>query len=154
MAPARATLPRTQAPPIGTRPGLLPGPTRPEGRSSFMRFRSVVLLIALVCCLPASASAGKVFGDIKLGDKPVPAGVAVSVARAPADAKAQATPLEATKTDEFGAYKLMVKEPGKCILTVEFEKQTASIEVFSNKEATRYDLILEKKEGKLSLRRK
>ena len=44
---------------------------------------------------------------------------------------------DTTKTDEFGAYKLMAKETGKCLLSVVYEKQTASLEVFSYKEATR-----------------
>ena len=48
----------------------------------------------------------------------------------------------------------MVKGEGKCTLTVVHEKQAAELVVFSYKEATRYDLILEKKDGKLSLRRK
>jgi hypothetical protein len=35
-----------------------------------------------------------------------------------------------------------------------YEKKTLTLDVFSYKEATRYDLVLEKKDGALSLRRK
>jgi hypothetical protein len=35
-----------------------------------------------------------------------------------------------------------------------YEKQALALEVFSYKNATRYDLIIEKKDGKLSMRRK
>jgi hypothetical protein len=35
-----------------------------------------------------------------------------------------------------------------------YEKQPVTLEVYAYKEPTRYDLVLEKKDGKLSLRRK
>jgi len=57
-------------------------------------------------------------------------------------------------TDKFGSYKLMVKDEGKTTLTVLYENKPVDLAVFSNKEATRYDLVLEKKDGKLTLRRK
>jgi len=120
-----------------------------------MRRRFVLLLTLLVCCLPAGARAGRVFGDIKIGSKPVAAGVQVIIARLPADgAKTRPVPVDTTATDEFGSYKLVVKEPGKCVISMVHEKQPVSLEVYSYKEATRYDLILEKKDGKLTLRRK
>jgi hypothetical protein len=120
-----------------------------------MRSRILITLL-LSICLPSAALAGRVMGDIKLGGKPVPAGTVVMIALVSAgDAKASEAPAAVTtKTDEFGAYKLMMKETGKCVLSVVYEKQTASLEVFSNKEATRYDLVLEKKDGKYILRRK
>jgi hypothetical protein len=61
---------------------------------------------------------------------------------------------DSTATDKFGSYKLSVKPEGKCILSLTYEKQVLTLEVFSYKEATRYDLILEKTDGKFSLRRK
>ena len=123
--------------------------------------RLVIVAGTLVLCLVASnASAGRLFGDIKQDGKPVPAGLPVKIsvalpATAP-DAKAKPSPVvaDSTATDKFGSYKLTVKEEGKCFLTLVYEKQAVTLEVFSYKEATRYDLILEKKDGKLSLRRK
>jgi hypothetical protein len=105
--------------------------------------------------LPGAAFAGKIFGDIKLGGKPVPAGVAVKIERVTGDEKKPTlVAADAGSTDQYGSYKLNVKDPGKCVLTVIYEKQTATLEVFSYKEATRYDLILDKADGKLSVRRK
>ena len=122
-----------------------------------MTFRFSVLLI-LSCFLATPAWAGRVFGDIKMADKPIGKGVPVMITTLLTDAEGKTKPavthVDSTGTDEFGAYKLVVKEPGKCLLTIVYEKQNVALEVFSNKEPTRYDLILEKKEGKLALRRK
>lgn len=125
-----------------------------------MRWIVVVSSALLVGLAASNASAGRIFGDIMLGEKPVPAGLRVKIAAAPPasapGAKPEAAPIVAasTATDKFGSYKLTVKGEGKCILTLVYEKQAATIEVFSYKDATRYDLTLEKKGGKLSLRRK
>jgi len=92
--------------------------------------------------------------------KPVPAGLTVKIALAPAasdtSAKSKAAPVvvDTTLTDKFGSYKLIVKQEGKCVLTLMYAKLPLTLEVFSYKDPTRYDLILEKKDGKLSLRRK
>lgn len=117
--------------------------------------RPILFLLLLVCLLPGSANAGRVFGDIKLGGKPIPAGVPIKIARVTGEeAKPTLVQADSTGTDQYGSYKLMVKEPGKCMLTILYEKQTATLEIFSYKDATRYDLILEKADGKLTLRRK
>ena len=125
-----------------------------------MRWILSVALALLVCLAASNASAGRIFGDIKLDGKPVPAGLTVKIAVAPPASAPGAKPAPApivadtAVTDKFGSYKLTVKEEGKCILTLVYEKQALTLEVFSYKEATRYDLILEKKDGRLSLRRK
>jgi len=125
-----------------------------------MRWILSVALALLVCLAASNASAGRIFGDIKLDGKPVPAGLTVKIAVvAPAGAqgtkpKPAPTVVDSTVTDKFGSYKLTVKQEGKCVLTLLYEKQAVALDVFSYKDATRYDLILEKKDGKLSLRRK
>ena len=116
--------------------------------------RAVVpaLLIALLAAAPASA--GRVFGDIRMNDKPLPDSVRVRIT-APLAAEAKSGAIaDSTLTDKFGSYKLNVKDEGRCILTLVYEKQHVELTVFSYKQATRYDLILERKDGKLSLRRK
>jgi hypothetical protein len=124
-----------------------------------MRRIVIALLVLAVCLVAQNASAGRIFGDIKLDGKPVPAGLPVTIAVVPpvaADSKIEPAPIliDSTVTDKFGSYKLTAREEGKCILTLVYEKQTLTLEIFSYKDATRYDLILEKKDGKLSLRRK
>jgi hypothetical protein len=122
-----------------------------------MRPRLILPAILFLCIPLSNASAGRIFGDIKLDGKPLPAGVPVMIHRSAADEKKKDAPppvVDSTATDKFGSYKLSIKEEGKCILKIVYEKQTISLEVFSYKDPTRYDLILEKKDGKLSLRRK
>jgi hypothetical protein len=113
------------------------------------------LFLCAVWAVPAHA--GRIFGDIQMDGKPLPAGVLVTLQLVPKpDPKATpvAAPIDSTTTDKVGSYKFLVKEDGKCKLTVLVEKQPVSLEVFSYKDPTRYDLILEKKDGKLTLRRK
>jgi len=119
--------------------------------------RSFFGVLLLTILWSTTAHAARIFGDIKLDGKPLPEGVLVTLQRAAkpdANGKPVAGPPDTTKTDKVGSYKFTVKEEGKCTLTVLYEKQPIAIEVFSYKEPTRYDLILEKKEGKFTLRRK
>ena len=113
-------------------------------------------LLLLLTLWTASAHAGRIFGDIKLDGKPLPAGILVTLQPVKLDEKGAPKPtaIDSTNTDKVGSYKFAVKEECKCKLTVMYEKQAATIEVFSYKEPTRYDLLLEKKEGKFILRRK
>ena len=109
----------------------------------------VIVTVGLAAVMSSNASAGKIFGDVKIDGKPLPEGVKVRVTRPGTSAIA-----DSTSTDKFGSYKLLVKEEGKSVLTLVYDKKPLELPVFSNKEATRYDLILEKKDGKLVLRRK
>jgi hypothetical protein len=89
-----------------------------------------------------------------MNDKPLPDSVLVRIT-APLAADAKSGPVaDSARTDKFGSYKLNVKGEGRCILTLVYEKQTVELTVFSYNQATRYDLILERKDGKASLRRK
>lgn len=118
--------------------------------------RSALLILLLLTIWTVTAHAGRIFGDIKMDGKPLPEGVLITLQAVKLDPKGapQPTPIDSTKTDKVGAYKFMVKEECKCKLTVMYEKQPITMEVFSYKEPTRYDLLLEKKEGKFNLRRK
>ena len=114
-----------------------------------MRLVLVIVFIAALAPISTDALAGKIFGDIVLDGKPVAAGVKVRATKPGASAVA-----DSTATDKFGSYKLMVKEEGKSTLIVIYDGKPLELAIFSNKEATRYDLVVEKKDGKLSLRRK
>lgn len=116
---------------------------------------SVALMV--VALGATSASAGRLFGDVKISGKPAAEGVLITVQAAVDPAvkeKGAAQPPDSVTTDKVGSYKVMVKNEGKCTLTVHVGKQTAVLEVFSYKEPTRYDLVVEEKDGKLTVRRK
>jgi hypothetical protein len=122
--------------------------------------RRLILVLAITALSVSQLFAARIFGDIKMGDKPVAEGIKVTISaplKAAEAGKPVPTPVVAdtAMTDKFGAYRLNVKEEGKCILTVQIEKQTPTIEVVSYANATRYDLMLEKdKDGKYTLKRK
>jgi len=108
-----------------------------------------ILVLVAFASTATSALAGKIFGDISMDGKPLPAGVKIKVTHPGTNVVA-----DSTTTDKFGSFKLMVKEDGKTVLTVMHENKPLELAVFSNKEAMRYDLVIEKKEGKPGLRRK
>lgn len=118
-----------------------------------MRRILIAATLAGACLAASTAQAGRLLGDIKLDGKPVAGGLSVRLAAA-AKPGGAAVVIDSTATDKFGSYKLMAKDEGKYILTLTYEKQPVTLEVYAYKEPTRYDLVLEKKDGKLSLRRK
>ncbi len=104
-------------------------------------------LIAFVLTVAAAASpafAGEVFGTIKEGGKPVKEGLKVTVT---CGAKSVAG-----ATDKNGAYRLFAAEEGKCTLTVEVGGEAPTTTVSSYEDSARYNLVLEKKDGKYVLR--
>jgi len=106
---------------------------------------TVLVMLALFVAATA-VRAGEVRGTIISGNKPVAAGVKVEIAVAGKTYTAE--------TDKFGSYRIVVKEKGKCTITVHLGDQSVSTELFSYDRSTRYDWVLEAANGKLSLRRK
>lgn len=109
-----------------------------------MKYLSI-LAVAL-SLVSSSTLAGEMFGTISEGGKPVSEGVKVVVAAGEKTYSAE--------TDKFGSYRLFVKEKGKCILKVHFKDQTPSFQVASFEKSTRYDFVLNLKDGKYTLGRK
>jgi hypothetical protein len=56
--------------------------------------------------------------------------------------------------DNYGSYRLIAAEQGKCELRLEYKGQSPAIEVFSYAESARYDLIVESPKGSYLLKRK
>ncbi len=109
-----------------------------------MKRASMLLLVLL--SITALAFAGKIYGSITEGGKPVGQGVKVEVTCGGNNYAAQ--------TDAYGAFKLFVPDKGKCALKVHYQGQTPSFEINSYEGSVQYDLILEKKDGQYTLRRK
>ena len=100
-----------------------------------------LLCLAISC---ATVLAGEFYGTIKDGGKPVKAGTKVDVKCAKGAYSAE--------TDNLGSYRLFVPEQGKCALSVRSGDVSSQMTVHSFEDSTRYNLVLEKKDGKPSLR--
>jgi hypothetical protein len=90
--------------------------------------------------------AGKIYGSITEGGKPVAQGVKVDVACG--------SNTYSAATDQYGAFNLFAKDQGKCTLKVSYQGQTPSIEINSFDGSVQYDLIIEKQGANYSLKRK
>ena len=104
-------------------------------------------LLAALFLIPSAAAAGEIYGKVTDGSGPVGEKASVSV-------KCGGAAYPAQKTDKSGSYHLIVKESGKCTLTVGYAGQSASLDVVSYDDPVQMDLVAETKDGKLSVRRK
>ncbi len=102
--------------------------------------RMTVTLATMV--LPATA--GEIFGDVRVGDK--------YVAQAPIQMVCGAESVKG-KTDDAGSFRLASKGGGKCVVTVTNEGHDASVEVVVFDAPSRYRLMLELKDGVYILKR-
>jgi hypothetical protein len=104
------------------------------------------LILMIVFGLTAHAFAGKIYGSITEGGKPVAQGVKVEVICGTNNYDAQ--------TDAYGAFNLFAMDKGKCALKVLYQGQMPSIEINSYDGSVQYDLILEKQGAQYTLKRK
>src|SRR5262245_14742181 len=109
-----------------------------------MKVQSIFLILVLGFTAPAFA--GKIYGSITEGGKPVAQGVKVQVSCGSNNYEAQ--------TDAYGAINLFAMDKGKCVLKVIYQGQMPSIEINSYDGSVQYDLILEKQGAQYTLKRK
>ena len=100
-----------------------------------------MLCLAISC---TTALAGEIYGTVKEGGKPIKAGTKVEVKCAKGSYSAE--------TDKLGSYRVFVPEQGKCTLSVKSSDSTPQMTVNSFEDSARYNLVLDKKDGKSSLR--
>jgi hypothetical protein len=108
--------------------------------------KAMIITVAVMLLASSCALAGEVFGNIIDGNKPIAAGVRVTIKAGEKTYSGE--------TDKFGAYRIFVVEKGKCTLIVQTKETSPPADLFSYDKSTRYDWVLETKEGKLALRRK
>ena len=108
--------------------------------------KRALILVLFVLGLTSLAHAGKIYGSVTEGGKPVAPGTKVEVTCGANNYAAQ--------TDAYGSFKLFVPDKGKCLLKVNHQGQTPSIEINSYEGSVQYDLILEKSGAQYTLRRK
>ena len=109
-----------------------------------MKRACLVLLLALG--VPVASFAGRVYGGITEGGKPIAKGIKVDVTCG--------ANTRSGETDAYGAFTIMVPEQGKCTLKVSYQGQTPSFDINSYEDSVQYDLILERVDGKYTLKRK
>ena len=106
--------------------------------------KALLLSVMLLVLVPSLAIAGEVYGTIKEGGKPVKDGLKVELACGGKTVAGQ--------TDKFGGYRLFAPEEGKCTLTLTIGDERPSVTVQSFQDSARYNLVLERKDGKYTLR--
>ena len=108
--------------------------------------RRIALSLLLTLGLTTLSFAGKIYGGITEGGKPIDKGVKVDVSCGSNN--------YSTQTDAYGAFNLFAPDQEKCTLKVTYQGQTPSFEVNSYDGSVQYDLVLEKVDGKYTLKRK
>ena len=106
--------------------------------------RKIFLLMLCLAVPGTPALAGEIYGTIKEGGKPVNAGTKIEVKCAKGSFSAE--------TDKLGSYRLFVQEQGKCALSVKSGDAAPQMTIHSFEDSARYNLVLEKKDGKPALR--
>ena len=105
-----------------------------------------IMALFLLLCSISMAHGGEIFGSIKADGKIVGKGVKLEIQSGQKVYKAE--------TDNYGSYRCFIAEKGKCVLKVVFGGASPTLEIYSFAGSTRYDLLLDKKDGKYQLRRK
>jgi len=108
--------------------------------------KAILMAVLALIFIATTGRAGEIYGSISEGNKPVPAGVIVQVR--------VADKIYTTETDKFGSYRILVREKGKGTLTITYDVESATLGISSYEKSTRYDWVLETKDGKLAIRRK
>ena len=106
----------------------------------------ILISLALTLTFASVALAGNVYGTITENGKAVPAGTKMEIACGASKYNAE--------TDASGAFKVFVKDQGKCELKLTYQGQTPSFEINSFEGSVQYDLVLEKKGTQYTLKRK
>jgi hypothetical protein len=109
-----------------------------------LSMRMIIAIPLLLAFSVTFAGAGEIYGTVKEGGKPVKAGTKVEV-KCPKGSYA-------TETDKLGSYRLFLPEEGKCTLAVRSGDAAPQMTVHSFEDSARYNLVLEKKDGKPALR--
>jgi len=102
-------------------------------------------LLLTITTLLAGSPAGDIYGDVRLGEK--------YLANTKLELKCGTEAVQTATTDSLGSFRFLVKTGGKCRLTVNYDKQTPSVDVVAFDKPARYRLIVELKDGKYTLKR-
>jgi hypothetical protein len=107
--------------------------------------KAIPLVLLVLLSLPASGWAGEIYGTIKEGGRPVK--------KAPVEISSPNNTVYKGSTDDFGNYRIIVAETGKCTITVQFNGAPAKAEVESYPTPVRFNWLVEKSGSDYSLKR-
>jgi hypothetical protein len=99
--------------------------------------------VALIFCA-ASSFGGEIYGTIKENGKPIAKDVEVTIAL-----NGNST----GKTDEFGSYRIFVPATGPCTVAIKLREISISGQIQSYSKPTRFDMVVDNKNGHYSLQR-
>ena len=116
-------------------------------RGALDTMKTILMIVLLLSLLfPSLALAGEIYGDITENNQSVGSGVTVEV---------YSGRFYSTETDSYGSYSIYVEETGQCTLTVYYRGYSPSIEIYSERDAARYDLeLVRNNDGSYSLYRR
>lgn len=107
--------------------------------------KAIPLGLVVLLSLATSGWAGEIYGTIKEGGRPVKS--------APVEIKTPNNKPYSGSTDEFGNYRIIVAETGKCTITVQFNGAPAKAEVESYPTPVRFNWLVQKSGNDYSLKR-
>lgn len=108
--------------------------------------KASITLILLGMLFPSFVFSGEIYGIIRESGKSVGQGVRIEIT--------SNNNSYSEETDKYGSYRIYVPEKGQCLLKLYYKEQSPVIAIYSYENSVQYDLILEKKDGQYSLRRK
>lgn len=106
----------------------------------------IVTAIGLVILICSAVRADMVYGVIKADGKPVGKGVKIEVL-------VKQAVIDSTLTNKKGAYRLMIAGHKEVVFRITYGDQTPTITVFVYDQPVRYNILLERIEGKYRARR-
>jgi len=110
------------------------------------KLMTILLLFLVVLIYPSISLSGEIYGSIKIGNRYVQQGVNIKI-------KCNNSPIT-TQTDQYGSYRVRISHIGSCTLKVTYGNQTPSIKIYAYKRPVRYDLLLEKSNGRYFIKRR
>ena len=102
-------------------------------------------LLLTAASLLSITPAGDIYGDVRLGEK--------YLANTKLELKCGTEAIQTATTDSLGSFRFPVKAAGRCRLTVDYDKQTPSVDVVAFDKPARYRLIVELTGGKYTVKR-
>lgn len=108
---------------------------------------SFLAILAILLFTDVSSAGGGIFGTITEDGKPIAQGVKIQI-------QCGSTDSGTAETDQYGSYRIFLRQVGKCTLTLDYKGQKPSITIYLFSRPVRYDFVLLPDKGQYVIRRK